>query len=425
MREEVLYYLWKFKKFNWRDLHTSSGQPIQIISSGQQNFDQGPDFFNAKLRIAEQLWVGNVEMHLKSSDWFAHQHHQDARYDNVILHVVWQHDAEVYRRDGSLIPVLVLSEFVSQQALTKYQNWFTNESTKWIACESHLATIKDIVLQNWKERLFVERLENRSMWVRQLLHIYKKDWEAVLFCALAKAFGLKVNGEAFLQMATSLPYAMVRKVASNSFQLEALFLGQAGLLKDTCKTSYYRKLQAEYRFLQQKFRLFPMSPTVPKFGRLRPSNFPTIRLAQLTALYHQRPALFSQLMNIQHLSELNSVLTIEVSAFWKNHYTFQKTSAPSEKRLTSNFKKLLILNAILPVKFVYLQSLGKSADTEVFQIAEKLSPERNSIIKKFKERTLTAKNALDSQALLQLKNNYCEHQRCLHCALGATILGRN
>lgn len=431
MQEAFLHYLWKFKKFRWENAITSDGKALVLISVGTHNqSESGPDFFNAKLKIGDQMWAGNVEIHLKTSDWYAHNHETDPAYDNVILHVVWENDSEIFRKNNVAIPTLELRELVAEKTLHNYQNLLVSGRSKWINCEKDFETFNDFKIDNWLERMYVERLEQKSGVLSQLLAKSTNNWEATLFAMLAKNFGLNVNGDAFLDMAISTPFSVVQKSANRPEQLEALFFGQAGMLEAETEAPYFHQLKKEYGFLKQKFGLQPANNFPVKYFRLRPDNFPTIRLAQLASLYALRKQLFSKTIAAQSKEKLYDLFQVETSKFWQTHYTFQKESNPEtsgrRKKLTKNFVDLLLINTVVPIKFHYAKSLGKSSEERIFSLMKSGKPETNSVVAKFnKLRKNTATDALGSQALLHLKKNYCDKNRCLQCALGLELLQKN
>ncbi|WP_053991752.1 DUF2851 family protein [Mangrovimonas sp. TPBH4] len=420
MQEDFLHYLWKYKIRKAQNLKTTSGETVALLHVGQHNTDSGPDFFNAQIKIGEQLWAGNVEVHIKSSDWYVHGHEQDKAYDNVILHVVWEHDTEIFRKNNSEIPTLQLKDTVDTGLLNTFSKLYS-KGNKWIYCEDDLSKTDGFVLNNWLERLYIERLEQKYQTIYKLLLNSKNDWEAVLFKMLAKNFGLKVNGEAFFSLAQSVDYAVVRKLQSNQFGLEALFFGQCGWLDSELEDVHYLKLQKEYAFLKQKFQLSNTSVVQPQFFRLRPPNFPTIRLSQLASLYSNEKQLFSKLMELNSLEDYYKVFDCETSLYWETHYSFGKSSKPSKKRLTKTFVDLLLINTIIPIKFAHCKANGKEIDN-VVQLAQQIHAERNSLLSAFANLGIKCQNALQSQALIQLKRNYCERQKCLDCSIGANIL---
>jgi len=424
MQEDFLHYVWKHKKFDFKKLKTETEEAIEILSVGEHNLNSGPDFFNAKLKIGEQLWAGNVEIHVKSSDWFLHNHEQDIAYDNVILHVVWEHDTNVFRKDNTVIPTLELKEHLPTKLLKNYQKLFSKQNT-WINCENDFASINDFTLNNWLERLYFERLERKATTIEILLSESKNDWEGVLFKMLAKNFGLKVNGESFLSLANSVDFSILRKVQSNQQTLEALLFGQASLLDDDTQNAYYQGLANDYKFLKQKFQLENNQVLPLQFFRLRPPNFPTIRLSQLASLYHQHQNLFSKIITTNSLNDFYELFKVNTSTFWDTHYTFQKESKPSTKTITKSFVDLLLINTILPIKFCYAKQKGETIDETILELISKIKSEKNNIVDAFNRLKPISKSALQSQSLIQLKTEYCDKNRCLKCAVGNSLLSRN
>ncbi len=424
MREDFLHYLWKYKKFHWQKAQAVDGKNLVLIDTGKHNQNQsGPDFFNAKVKIGEQLWAGNVEIHLRSSDWYFHQHETDPAYDNVILHVVWENDVEVYRKNNSPIPTLELKKLTEKNTLDNYQKLLENPSKKWINCENDFSGFDDFTVDNWLERIFLERLAEKSEKVLNLLEKSNNDWESVLFRMMTKNFGLNVNGEAFLSIAESIPFSVVRKMAHNREQLEALFFGQAGLLSGNIQEPYFQKLSKEYAYQKNKFKLDNKNVLPVKYFRLRPDNFPNIRLAQLAGLYASHKQLFSKIIRTKTIKSLRNIFQTDVSDFWQSHYTFEKESRKRAKKLTPGFVDLLIINTVVPLIFCYERFTGSLDPEKIFALMRKIESEKNSIVSKFESlRKKTAQNALDSQALLQLKKYYCEQNRCLHCGLGIKLL---
>ncbi|MBJ7879039.1 DUF2851 family protein [Gelidibacter salicanalis] len=359
MQEAFLHYIWQFKKFDTTQLQTTRGESITLRHNGLPNLNGGPDFFNAQLQIDQQVWVGTVEIHLKSSDWYVHNHEVDAAYDNVILHVVYEHDTDIFRKDNSVIPTLELKLIIHKNVFKNYQRLLMTPH-KWINCESDFADTDDFLMYNWLERLYIERLERKSNAIEAMLETTKNDWEAVLFMLLAKNFGLKVNGDAFLSMAKSFDFSMVRKLQSQPLQLEALFFGQVGVLEKDVQNGYYLSLVKEYQFIKQKFNLSNTNVIPLQFFRLRPPNFPTIRLSQLAMLYHQHPNFFTKVMAAETLEDLYALFQVGTSEFWDTHFTFEKISKGSRKLLTTNFIDLLLINTVLPLRFCFLKYQGKN-----------------------------------------------------------------
>lgn len=421
MKEEFLHFLWQYKLFNSTNLISVKREIVEVIDSGSHNTNSGPDFLNAKLKIDEQLWVGNVEIHIKSSDWYAHHHEKDVNYDAVILHVVWEHDSDVFMKNNHPIPTVELQSSVQKVVLANYKKLFLKEQ-RWIPCEKQIAETSSFILNNWLERLYFERLENKSVVIKELLQKSNNNFEAVLFQLLAKNFGLKVNREAFLQLAQSFDFSVLRKVRFNEEQLSALLFGQAGFLEQELEEAYYLQLQKEYAYIRHKYRLEPIAKHRFQFFRMRPNNFPTIRIAQLIALYNKYQNLFSRLIDVNKVESFYDLFTGEVNDFWKTHYTFETASKKTDKRLSKSFIDLLIINTIIPLKFVYEQARGEVDQEGLLQLIKQLKPENNSIISKFLELKIKANNAFESQALLELKNNYCAKKCCLQCAIGSKLL---
>ncbi|HMB99886.1 MAG TPA: DUF2851 family protein [Flavobacteriaceae bacterium] len=424
MQEDFLHYIWKYKKFDTSNLKTIKGEAITLVSSGQHNLNSGPDFFNSQLKIDDQFWAGNVEIHVKSSDWFVHNHENDKVYDNVILHVVWEHDADVFRKDNSVIPTLVLKHYVSNNALSNYQKLFS-KSQKWINCENDFETVDDFVISNWLERLYFERLERKSLDIENLLKESTNNWEAVLFKMIFKNFGLKINGDSFLSIANSIDYSVLKKSQAKIESLEALFFGQAELLESDIQDVYFLELQKEYRFLKQKFNLNSFGVVPLKFFRLRPPNFPTIRLSQLSRLYHSYQNLFARIVESQTKEDFYNLLMSETSEYWQTHYSFGKQTKKSKKRLTKQFVDLLLINTIIPIKFSFAKYQDKDINDEIIKLITEISSEKNSIVETFNSFKPISNSAMQSQALIQLKTKYCDKNRCLQCEIGNTLLNRN
>lgn len=423
MQEDFLHYVWQFNKFNTVHLKTTSGETIALLNTGQHNLNGGPDFFNAQLKLDDQLWAGNVEIHIKSSDWYVHNHEVDPAYDNVILHVVYDHDTDIFRKDNSIIPTLELKDAIHKNVFQNYQKLLMTPH-KWINCESDFAEVNDFLMSNWLDRLYIERLERKSRAIEVLLKTTKNDWEGVLFKLLAKNFGLKVNGDAFFSMANSFDFSRVRKTQSQLLQLEALFFGQSGLLEKDVENAYYLSLVKDYKFLKQKFNLSNKGVVPLQFFRLRPPNFPTIRLSQLAMLYHQYPSLFTKVMTAETIDDLYKIFKVDTSEFWKTHFTFEKTSGASKKSLTKNFVDLLLINTILPLRFCHQQQQGGHAGESSILMAQQIASEQNAIIKAFNNLKPVSNSGLKSQALIQLKTEYCDKNRCVSCAVGNSLLAK-
>ena len=420
MKEEFLHYLWKFKKFDTTNLISFNGEKITIEKSGNYLQLAGPDFFNAQITIENQKWAGNVEIHIKSSDWYLHHHERDSNYDSVILHVVWEHDAEIYRINNTEIPVLILKNYVAKETLDNYNSLIAPKN--WIYCEKQLSSVDEFVLLNWQERLFFERLERKSKPIETLLEHTNQDWEAVLFCLLAKNFGLNTNGESFFKVATSIPFSIIRKESTVLQNFESLLFGKAGLLDLDKEDVYYKTLKSNYDYLLQKHQLesTPINPL--QFFKHRPDNFPTIRMSQFANLYFTQQQLFSRIIDANSIESMYQIFNVAVSEYWETHYQFDRVSPKKRKALSKAFIDLLIINTIVPLKFAYAKSLGQDNSEQLIELLIQVSPEQNAIIDKFISLKMKIENAFDTQSLLQLKNEYCNKVRCLHCNIGIELL---
>lgn len=420
MKEDFLHYIWLYKKLDISNLKTTQGEVLQILNFGQYIQQSGPDFFNAQIVLNQQKWAGNIEIHIKSSDWYVHHHEKDDKYNNVILHVVWEHDAPIFRKDNSEIPVLEIKNYVLKEELYKYQSLISPKS--WIFCENQIKEVDEFIISNWQERLFFERLERKSQPINQLLSETENDWESVLFCMLAKNFGLNTNGESFFKVAKSITFSIIRKEALEVLYLEALLFGQANLIPIDIEDNYAKNLKSWYDYIVLKYKLQQPILAPIQFFKHRPDNFPTIRLSQLAMIYHVNRNLFSKIIEEKSLKKLYSIFTISVSDYWKTHYNFDKSSPKKEKALSKSFIDLLIINTVVPIQFAYARSQGKDISEQLIELLSEISSEKNTIIDKFNCYGIKSKNAFESQALLQLKNEYCNNKKCLECAIGIQLL---
>ena len=420
MKEDFLHYVWQYKKFDFSNLTTVVGESLTITNSGSYLQLAGPDFFNAQIVIGDQKWAGNVEIHLKSSDWYLHHHEKDSNYNSVILHVVWEHDAPIFRKDNTEIPTLELKRYVSKDVLENYNSLTSPKS--WINCENEIASLDDFIVSNWQERLFFDRLERKAIPIEQLLLATENDWEAVLFCMLAKNFGLNTNGEAFLKIAKSIPFSVIRKERFEVENLESLFFGSADLFPIDDQDNYTKDLKKRFKYILQKHQLKKIIVEPVQFFKHRPDNFPTIRLAQLATLYHQEQNLFSKIIVAKKLKELYHLFEIPISDYWLTHYQFDKESPKKKKQFSKSFIDLLVINTIVPIQFAYAKSQGKELSESLLDLLREVAAEKNVIVEKFSGFGIKSKNAFETQSLLQLKNEYCNLGKCLQCAVGIQLL---
>lgn len=421
MREDLLHFVWMYRKYPINKLETNSGESIIVESTGVHNHLSGPDFFNAKVELNGQLWAGNIEIHVKSSDWYAHNHQEDSKYDNIVLHVVWDDDVSVFRKDGTQIPTLSLKQYISLELLETYQSLFDLRNYKFINCEKEFIDVDDFLRNNWLDRLFVERLEEKSVFINQLLESTNHDWEQVLFLMLLKTFGSKINKDVFIELGKTIDFSIIRKLHQKPLELESLLLGQARLLDDDqVIDSYYQLLKKEYSYLKHKYQLNQPYKT-PEFFRLRPSNFPTIRLAQLSAIYSTNNNLFHLIIEKDE-PNISKIFNLGTSEFWETHYNFGKTSKKSVKKISNSFLDLLMINTIIPLKFCYQRYQGKENNELLFKMMMSIKKEDNSIVDNFRKLHVSIKDAKESQSYIQLYNKYCVKDKCLDCAVGASLM---
>lgn len=365
MQEDFLHFIWRYQKFEHKRLRTTAGLPLTIESPGALNSNSGPDFLNAKIRLDELLWNGPIELHLNASSWYHHQHQNDVAYDTVILHVVWEDDVAVSLSSGKLIPTLRLSDYVTQDQLDTYERQFLTPS-EFIPCETYIQDFPTDRWVPWKERLFVERMEEKVGVVMQHLKGTENDWEAVFFRILFQGFGLNINGQAFLEVAQGIPFALIRKIRHDVLELEALFMGQAGLLSGTMEVVYFMDLKTRYTFLKKKYNLQALPKGVILFSRLRPANFPTIRLAQLAQLYAEQGAVFQRVILAESPEKASQYFNSSTTNYWKTHYNFGVVSRSLEKKLSPRFFDLILINTLLPIRFAYAQFQGVDGVTDLF-----------------------------------------------------------
>ena len=416
MNERLLQYIWQFQYFNLNELFTENAEPVTILNAGRYNTNQGPDFLDAKIKIGNTTWAGNIELHVQSSHWQSHRHSSDANYKNIILHVVWQDDVKL----DLPFPVLELQSKVSKLLLKKYNELM--QSAAFIPCENNLRHTDDFTWSNWKQRVLVERLQEKSQVVQGYLAENNNHWEETFWWLLAKNFGIKVNSEAFEKIARSLPLAILAKHKNQIHQIESLLFGQAVLLTGNFKDDYGQLLQKEYVFLQKKYKLVPIKIPL-HYLRMRPSNFPTVRLAQLSMLVHNSVHLFSKITVTEKLGDVKKMLDVIANDYWHYHYLLDEESVFKEKKLGTQMVENILINTIIPILFVYGQYLNENKYKDrALRWLEETAAEKNNITKGFAAIGIKIKSAFDSQALIQLKNNYCDQKRCLECAIGNKIL---
>ncbi|MCT6868914.1 MAG: DUF2851 family protein [Apibacter sp.] len=421
IKEKLLHHIWQFKKFNTLHLYTIEGEKIDIINVGIYNTNAGPDFLFAKIKIDSVEWNGNIEIHVRSSDWIKHKHDHNKSYKNVILHVVYEFDDKDYKIHNSSFPILELKTYISDEIKNNY-TFLKENSFDFIPCEKLISNCLDSEFLNFSENLYLEKLKSKCEHIYQILKLKKNDWEATLGAVLAYTFGLKINAEAFEQIFLSIDYKIIRKISKNKFNMESLLFGVTHELNNYMD-DYPQNLFNEYKFIQSKYNI-PTQLIEIKYMRLRPFNFPSLRLSQLANLLSIYQNLFSYVIGIKTVQQYYQLLDdVKASLYWNDHYVFdKKTTKYFEKKLSISQKNLLILNAFLPIKFAYSQSIGNSLDEEIFEILYEIEHENNSIISNYKNLGIKCKSALDSQAFLYLYKNKCLKRQCLNCEIGFRIL---
>ena len=417
--EQLLHYVWKHKIFPLKELKTTTGQQVEVIDTGLANTDAGPDFFNAKLKLDGVLWIGNIEIHERSSDWFKHGHHADAGYNSVILHIASEIDTEISRSNGERIPQIQL--ICPEAVRTNYKELLETDS--YPPCYRIIPSLPPFTAHSWMTALQMERFEQKATLLNERLKRCQGNWEDAFFITLARNFGFGLNGDAFETWAHRLPFRAVDKHRNDLFQIEAIFFGQAGILEDSDGDGYYLRLKKEYTYLQHKFGLIPMDASLWRFLRLRPANFPHIRIAQLACLYHRAYGLLSRIMETETLQGVRDILKGGTSEYWLTHYTFGGSSPSRPKTLSNTSLDLLIINTV--VTFLYAYGLHKGNRVlcaRAGSFLEELKAENNYITRMWEQCGMKASNAADSQALIQLKKEYCDKKKCLYCRFGYEYL---
>lgn len=425
MNEDFLHYVWKYQNFTSHNLKTDDGLDIQVVKTGMHNHDAGPDFLNAQIKIGGTTWAGNVEIHINASDWYKHNHQNDRAYDNVILHVVFTADKPVLDQNGNQIPVLSLNNLIDYQTYRYYKSWV--KKATFIACENLVYKVPDIIKTSAVHNAAVSRLQQKSEWCLDLLRMTGGNIEETFYRIFCKSLGLKVNSVPFEQLAIATPFSLIRKNRASLEELQALLLGQAGFLSDSnSEEEYILKLKEIYEFQQVKFNLTPMPVNAWKLFRLRPQNFPAVRIAQLSQILYTHPALAQQVVDCQSPQEYEKLFESSLTGFWLTHYTLNSRSEPVPKKIGKTTLYLLMINAVVPFLFA-LANYNKNGNFQekAVGLLEQLPPEKNQIIKKFENLNFKVFNAFDTQGLIGLKKNYCESLKCLTCKIGIQILNNH
>ena len=419
--EKLLYYIWEHRLFSTENLQTTKGEKIEIIDPGHRNTDSGPDYFNAKIRIGERVWAGNVEIHKNASEWKQHNHDNNKSYDSIILHVVENSDAEIMRSTGEIIPQFVMQYpkiIKDNYELLIHQNGF-------LPCGDRFHELPPLFLTDWITSLAIERLQEKSLRICNWLKIYRGNWEEVCYITLSRSMGFGTNSDAFERLARSLPLLFMQKHADSLFQIEAFLFGQAGFLDSRYfpEDAYYQRMVNEYSFLKGKFGLTPLNPDSWKFFRLRPANFPHQRIALLAQLIHQGFSLFTQIREAENEKQLRHLFDLYLNGYWDTHYSFGQASPSHPKALGKSAVDILLINTVAPLLYAYGLKTGNEMYADrAMDLLENIKAEQNRIVRYFSQAGIKTDNALDSQALIQLHNAYCVPKKCLYCRIGHKLL---
>lgn len=421
MTEDYLHYIWKFQKFDKNKLKTVQEEPVSITKQGDHNHDSGPDFSEARVIIGGTEWFGSVEIHIQTSDWRKHQHQNDKAYNNVILHVVYEHDEEILNQHGETIPTIELKDLIDHNAYFQYEQFL--QKGKLRPCANQLDSVPKHNVINLLDEMLVNRLMRKSSDIEQMLIDTKNDWEQVFHQLLFKYLGMKVNADPMLELAKKVSYQLLQKHSHDLLSAEALLFGQAGMLQKELKDEYYSKLRSEYLFLKQKYSLSSMNGVEWKFSRMRPPNFPTLRIAQIAAIYSSYQNLFQVVRDKVSIRHLQLVFSAEPSEYWKTHYSFNSESKTHMGNLGKVALQNIIINVIAPFAFYYGRTIGdRSYEDYAMLILESLPGEVNKITKQFDDLEIGVLSAKDSQSLIQLNNELCEKKNCLNCKIGVYLL---
>ncbi len=423
MNEFFLHFIWQHY-LQGKELQTTAGEQVEILSPGFSNADAGPDFFNAKIRINDTVWIGNVEIHIISGDWYQHKHHLDPAYNNVILHVVYRHNKTVKNEAGNVLPEIEMHEFVTDTVYEMYTHMIL--SSKYIPCAGLIDNIPPVYIHSGLQGILIKCLLAKKKRIDAMLVSTYGNWEEICFRLTARYFGAGVNREPFEMLARNLPYTLIQRKAYDDIFIDALVFGQAGLLSKRHKDDYPQQLLKDYCLIKDKYSLHPMNAFQWKYGRLRPQNFPDIRLAQFAAFIRQARNSFANILETTSIECLRQIFMAKPSEYWGSHYAFQKKSKLQNKTIGIDHADLLIINVVVPLKFTYGVIRGKTElKDEALRLLELIHPEKNSILKNWKKLGLDTNSAADSQALIFLKKQFCDKRKCLECHIGKEILKRN
>lgn len=421
IKEDFLYYIWKLRKFNSENLSASDGSELIIENPGEHNINSGPDFINARIRINDTLWFGNIEIHVCSSDWEKHSHHNDPSYNNVILHVVYEHDSNVSTSSGNILPCLELKHRINKSDLRNYKMLRYNKN--WIPCEKLISDVSQISKTSALEKSITQRLAVKAERLKHILDKTNNDWAESFYIYLSRYFGMNINADAFEMLAMSCPLKLIRKEKDDLLKIEALMFGQAGMLQSGFKDDYPNQLKSEYKHLQAKYDLKPVPVSIWKYSKLRPFNFPSVRIAQLAALLWNNTDIFEKTLQQISIEDLRKLFKTETSQYWSDHFNFEKISTSQTKKIGNDTADVLIINTIVPAIFLYGHFTASDRHKEnALKILTDIPPEKNSILRKWQSLGFQINSGFDSQALIEMKRNNCSKYKCLECPIGHEIM---
>jgi len=422
MKEDFLHFVWKEQLFDAAVLKTEDGQLVQIIDKGQYNHNAGPDFFNCQIQFDNIIWAGNIEIHIKSSDWYKHNHQDDHSYDNVILHVVLVHDMNVHRKDRSIIPTITLQNRFYQESLSRYQRFFQSNSMVY-PCRPYLEKMEETIIRKMLSSCLTDRLENKNKIILEQLTQTKNNWDESFYHLLAKSFGFKVNAVPLQLLAESIPLTTIERESNELFKIESLLFGVGGLLQTTIEDPYVIKLKKEFEHQQNKYKLQSLHPAIWKFGKLRPPNFPTIRIAQFAMLLYRQKRIFKRCLNASTLESLQLIFSIEASEFWTTHFHFEKSSNANSKLLGIESINNIIINVVIPFCYAYGKHIGsKTLLDKSIEWLNQIKPEKNKYTEIWEQSNYKFSNAGETQGLIELNNRYCVKNKCIHCKIGSSVM---
>jgi len=423
IKEDFLHYLWKLKKIDFSGLISTDNEEVTILDFGSYNTDSGPDFFNAKVKINDTIWAGNIEMHVYSSDWIKHKHHHDQAYKNVILHVVYEEDIKIKSNTGTKLPTIELKNRIFKNDLKNYKLLKFNKN--WIPCEKAIGQVSSLSIENALEKALINRLINKSEHLKSILDDKQNNWDEAFYIFLARYFGMKTNSDAFEALAKKLPYKIILKEKDDLNKIEALLFGQAGMLNELFVDEYPLFLKNEYEHLKNKYNLAPVPTSIWKFSKLRPLNFPTIRISQFANILFNQNHIFRNVFECNNIDCLIKIFKTQTSQYWENHFIFDEQSINKKKSIGKKSIEVLIINTVVPALFYFGYINNETLYKEkAIDLLINLPAENNSIINKWKNLNININSAFDSQALLELKQNYCDKKRCLECPIGYEIMNK-